>query len=273
MSRRNGFTLIELLIVVAIIAVLVSILVPALQAARENASLAVCLGNLKVLSSGWLAYAEDNRGRIVGGDTDPVVGTPETSSNPYQWVLRPNFAIASDMEAQRMAIEQGKLFRYVDNLKAYHCPGDKERIDLDGTRRQALGSYSVVGGLNGQNYPGCYTPMYKLTSLKFPETKYVFVEEADPRGYNKGSWGVHVGRDCTHGKSDHFGDRLAGWHVDKCDFGWADGHASFRKWQHDRTIQFIAGEIGGFGIVAFLPPDTDNPDLRFLQEGFPHVPR
>ena len=60
MHRPKGFTLVELLVVVAIIALLVSILLPALGQAREQARLVVCLSNLRQVALGALAYESDN---------------------------------------------------------------------------------------------------------------------------------------------------------------------------------------------------------------------
>ena len=57
---RAGFTLIELLVVVAIIALLISILLPSLRAAREKGRAVVCASDLTQVGKGILLYAQDN---------------------------------------------------------------------------------------------------------------------------------------------------------------------------------------------------------------------
>ena len=65
MKRKRNFTLIELLIVISIIAILVSLLLPALKAAREKARGASCTSNLKQVGIGQFLYQSDFDGAIL----------------------------------------------------------------------------------------------------------------------------------------------------------------------------------------------------------------
>ena len=78
-SLPRAFTLVELLVVLGIIAVLIAIIMPALNKARASARSAVCLSNLRTIGHGFLMYANDNHDQLVW----PQI--KEGSVSKYYW--------------------------------------------------------------------------------------------------------------------------------------------------------------------------------------------
>lgn len=111
-QRGSGFTLIELMVTVGIIAVLVSILLPAVNTARHKAKSVQCQSNLKNLEQAFTAYCQSNNGRAMAYVTPPSsytpVGTQIQYGYPNFWVglLKP-FGVNSTVIACPEAYEPG----------------------------------------------------------------------------------------------------------------------------------------------------------------------
>lgn len=181
-SFLTGFTLIELLVVIAIIALLMAILMPSLHLAREQARGVHCVHNLRTLTLAWLMYKDDNDDKLVCA----MPGGKPTEGYPIGWVQGPSGSNPDPIERRKEGIRRGLLFSYAGkNVDVYRCPSDRRKL-VPG--QQAFRSYSLVGGVNGEVWLDYFTQVKLYSEIKAPATKVIFVEEADPRGWNVGSW-------------------------------------------------------------------------------------
>jgi prepilin-type N-terminal cleavage/methylation domain-containing protein/prepilin-type processing-associated H-X9-DG protein len=145
MKKKMGFTLIELLVVVAIIAVLVAILLPALQKARDAAVQAQCAANFHQIGIGMASYVDDNNGFV-----------------PYCYNVYDPRAI-SDWEKP---IGFGLLQKYFPGSNLWHISGDN-----DGSARglfhcpRPAGKTIEYGNFASISYLGYYQPSYKTDML------------------------------------------------------------------------------------------------------------
>jgi prepilin-type N-terminal cleavage/methylation domain-containing protein/prepilin-type processing-associated H-X9-DG protein len=124
MSRKKGFTLVELLVVIGIISVLISMLLPALNKAREAAKTIACASNMKQIMLGLQMYANDNRGYLPRSyDYYQINGA-------NQLIFWPWLVVSG---------------RYIQSAKVFFCPS---RAGLSAKYDDIMGSLS----LNPQQY-------------------------------------------------------------------------------------------------------------------------
>jgi len=258
-KRLRAFTLIELLVVIAIIALLLAILLPSLKLAKQHAQCVVCLSNAGSLSKAWVMYTDENNGQLVGAWTSSI------QKPYYSWVKHGPSAAGSTVEQEIEWIREGLLYPYLNDYKVYHCIADSRHkapptqsgIPGDGGYR----SYSMVCGMNGLNQTYIekwkHYPHTKITSVKSPSSKYIFLEEADGRGYNMNGYVL----DPT--LPDLWIDPIAMWHVSKSTFGYADGHADAHKWRQEKVIEMAIKQQ--HNVTA------PGEDTAFLHRGYPYL--
>ncbi|OWK38163.1 DUF1559 domain-containing protein [Fimbriiglobus ruber] len=126
---RRGFTLIELLVVIAIIAILIGLLLPAVQKVREAASRAKCTNNLKQLGIALHSYADTNNGLPPA----QIDNSGSAYSTPLSGNFGPNWAILI-----LPYIEQTALFNQVSTSVTNQLQGSTSD---QGWR--AVGSYTI----------------------------------------------------------------------------------------------------------------------------------
>ncbi len=216
---KQAFTLIELLVVISIIALLVSILMPALGKARELAKRSVCLSNQKQLSYAWILYAEDNDDLMCS----PCPGWRDEDLE-ISWIYwaGSGFPNTWSEDLWDESIMNGALWPYCsESLEVFRCPTGKENEKITYSAFPAMGWREDLGrAIEGDIYT-------KISQIPSPSSRSVFIDE----GYlTTNFYGV------TYNAPTWF-DQPPGRHNLGATLSFADSHAEYWKWQDDRTIE------------------------------------
>jgi len=287
-SRRDGFTLMELLVVVSIIALLISILLPSLQRAREQAKLVVCQSNVSTVDRILLIYlfdldqlplfaTRDDGGNVLGfaswtfggwsgrnraywADEAPW-GNVQTSERPLS-AYALNGGSYSDQEALAPPGEDPNTYP-TGEVPYYRCPSDTvsaqwqwNQSDQHSTQ---LSAYDDVG------------TSYQLNFSWFPQAEAL----PDPPGmsdpgeifaYHAGNTGAKIFK----GQMIKNPARFAALFEDPCDFGLNIGAETGQPGIetmgfHGRFSRHVAAFLDGHADYLFM-------DTRHLHDSKTNPP-
>ena len=255
MKRAKGFTLIELLVVIAIIALLLAILIPALNYVKVQATGIVCMSNLDGLTMSWILYNGDNDDNVMGArpqganaysrEPYPAFPTAGPDRDVWNYVGYPHDQSGNagnhSVEHESRGLRNGALWSYVESEKVFHCPSDRRHLKAPGGAAGIWAS-STIGGYRSYSlgavwntYTGGWNTdenmvmAYKTNDVISPGHKMVFLEENDSCGFNHNTFNFFLN---TRSK---WGDPFSVSHRNRSTFGFADGHAEKHEWKEEST--------------------------------------
>jgi len=255
----RAFTLVELLVVIALIAILASLLLPALAKAKARGQGLFCLNNLKQLNIAWLLYAHDNNDRLAYNLGATEIKQMLARQLHFNWA---DSVLNWELDADNTNVvlnTEAALGAYVArNPRVFKCPADAVLSSLQRKagwtgRSRSFSMNAMVGDagqftISGQNTNNpSYRQYWKLDDFSSAPDIFVFIEE-HPDSINDGYF---VNRASAQGWTD----LPASYHDGSVSLAFADGHAEIHHWLEPSTKPPNRPDAAGL-------PFTLKPDQR-----------
>jgi len=270
-SRAGGFwllpaafTLVELLVVIAVIAIMAALLLPALAGAKRQAARIQCVSNEKQLILAWAIYTGDNNENLVlnGGDTATI------STQAHLWTHGGNHGSADTLtnELYLTGANYALFARLLPTRRIYKCPADtstwplwtSKLIMVNELRSYAMNCYmgtTAVGAIAPITVSSAHKTYAKSSQLVTdgPVNRFVFAD-VNPASICTPAFGV----DMSLQTWIHLPSYL---HRQRGVLAFADGHVEAHHWLDPRTMVSLPG-TGNYIPHGTVSPN--NPDLIWL---------
>ena len=261
----GGFTLIELLTVIAVIAILASLLLPALAGAKSKGHAISCLSNERQLTLACMLYVGDFNDALPYNLGAAEIKQLEAKNQFWNWTTPVMSWETNTDNTNSLLLTEGGLGPYSSrSTRIYRCPVDSVISDIQAekgwTARVRSISMNAMVGNPGQfldagsntNNPD-YVQFLKLGQIPQPSQIFVLTEE-HPDSINDGYF-------LNKPDSREWIDLPASYHNGAANLAFADGHLESHTWRFASTKPPSHPEAAH---LPFSPPPGERGDYYWL---------